>query len=52
MLLALTACSNWLCGVLRSCWSLAAAGNDPKSNGAAPVVLWMYAISLKVNEIH
>lgn len=29
------------CGVDSNCCSFAAAGNAPKSNGAAPVVLWM-----------
>lgn len=34
-------------GPASNCWSLAAAGNEPRSSGAAPVVLWMYAKSLK-----
>lgn len=34
-------------GVLSNCCSFAAAGNDAKSIGAAPVVLWMYVNILR-----
>lgn len=33
-------------GPASNCCNLAAAGNEPRSRGAAPVVLWMYAKSL------